>query len=65
MSPTSWRLRSARSSRQRVPADNEKLTPSLQRYAASNQCAYFFALRELRVVQNNRLLRLAAGSPER
>ena len=37
-----------------------KTRDRLQRYAASNQRAYFSALRELRVVQNNRLLRLAA-----
>jgi hypothetical protein len=37
-----------------------KTLDRLQRYAASNQRAYFSALRELRVVQNNRLLRLAA-----
>ena len=37
-----------------------KTLDRLQRYAVSNQRAYFSALRELRVVQNNRLLRLAA-----
>jgi hypothetical protein len=37
-----------------------KALDRLQRYAASNQRAYFSALRELRVVQNNRFLRLAA-----
>lgn len=37
-----------------------KTLDRLQRYAASNQRAYFSALRELRVVQNNRHFRLAA-----
>jgi hypothetical protein len=36
-----------------------KTLDCLQRYANSNHRAYFFALKELRVVQNNRLLRLA------
>ena len=36
-----------------------KTLDRLQRYAASNQRSYFSALKELRTVQNNRLLRLA------
>src|SRR4029077_10777078 len=40
-----------------------KALDRLQRYANSNQRAYFSALRELRAVQNNRFIRLAADDP--
>ena len=40
-----------------------KALDRLQRYANSNQRAYFSALRELRTVQNNRFIRLAADDP--
>ena len=41
-----------------------KALDRLQRYANSNQRAYFSALRDLRTVQNNRFLRLAADNPD-
>ena len=41
-----------------------KALDRLQRYAASNQRAYFSALKELRTVQNNRLLRLSQSGKQ-